>query len=185
MSHVFLVEANAGEEDLDDALDEALPAGTKNYMTPAGHRRLKHELDRLARGIRPRLLEAVSSAGALGARADKGAYLDAKKRLNEAERRIRLLSRRLAAAEIVDPARQRIRDRVFFGATVDFADESGRTRSVTIVGIDEADPEKGRISWLSPVAKALIGASLGDTVRLRTPSGEETVDIVSIDYAAA
>jgi transcription elongation factor GreB len=175
------------ESDADDAAElpedgPALPQGVKNYMTPDGHRRLQLELQLLLREERPKTVEIVAWAAGNGDRSENGDYLYGKKRLREIDRRIRFLAKRLEAAEIVDPARQSRHDQVFFGATVTYADQGGGERTVTIVGIDEADADHGRISWVSPVARALLKAHAGDIVQLRTPAGTEPIEIVDIRY---
>jgi transcription elongation factor GreB len=184
MSKAFLKETDdAPAEPLDQV--PAVPAGVKNYMTPAGHRRLEEELRRLVREERPRVVETVAWAAGNGDRSENGDYLYGKQRLREIDRRIRFLAKRLENAEIVDPARQSRRDQVFFGATVTYADARGGERTVTIVGIDETDLDRGRVSWISPIARALLKAHEGDVVRLRTPSGVEEIEVVEIRYAAA
>jgi transcription elongation factor GreB len=178
------------ESDADDAADlpddePALPQGVKNYMTPDGHRRLREELQQLFREERPKTVEVVAWAAGNGDRSENGDYIYGKKRLREIDRRIRFLSKRLEAAEIVDPARQTRHDQVFFGATVTYADSEGVERTITIVGIDEADADRGRISWISPVARALLKAQEGDVVQLRTPVGIEAIEVTEIRYDAA
>ena len=160
----------------------ALPAGVKNYMTPAGHRGMQEELRRLTREERPKVVEVVSWAAGNGDRSENGDYIYGKKRLREIDGRIRFLSKRLEAAEIVEPTKQKNRDQVFFGATVTYADRRGSEKTVTIVGIDEADLDRGQVSWISPIARALMKAQEGDVVELRTPSGSEPIEIVEIRY---
>ncbi len=181
MSKAFVKEseANEGAELGDDG--PTLPQGLKNYMTPEGHRRLSQELQNLLRDERPKTVEIVAWAAGNGDRSENGDYIYGKKRLREIDRRIRFLSKRLEAAEIVDPARQTRHDQVFFGATVTYADTGGE-RTVTIVGIDEADLERGRVSWISPIARALLKACEGDVVQLRTPGGVEPIEVVKIRY---
>jgi transcription elongation factor GreB len=166
----------------DDEAGAALPAGTANYMTPAGHRALEEELRRLARVERPRVVEVVAWAAGNGDRSENGDYLYGKKRLREIDRRIRFLRKRLESAQVVDPAQQKARDRVFFGARVTYAAEDGAETTVTIVGVDEADLAQGRISWLSPVARALLRTRAGDSVAVRTPAGTETLEVLAIAY---
>jgi transcription elongation factor GreB len=182
MSKAFTKESDAPEED--DVLDDApaLPTGTKNYMTPEGHRRLQDELKQLAKVERPKVVETVSWAAGNGDRSENGDYIYGKKRLREIDRRIRFLTKRLEAAEVVDPAQQKNHEQVFFGATVTYAHEDNTEKTVTIVGIDEADLEQGKVSWISPVARALLKAQVGDTVTLRTPHGPETIEVVAIRY---
>ena len=183
MSKAFVKETEQDEPDLvDDA--PAIPAGAKNYVTPEGYRRMEEELRRLARDERPKIVEIVSWAAGNGDRSENGDYIYGKKRLREIDGRIRFLTKRLESAEIVDPAQQKNRDQVFFGATVTYANSRGDEKTVTIVGIDEADLDRGRISWVSPVARALLKAREGDVVELRTPSGIEPIEIVEIRYEA-
>jgi len=184
MSKAFVKESDDDTAELPQEAP-ALPAGVKNYMTPEGHRRLQGELRRLLRDDRPRVVETVAWAAGNGDRSENGDYLYGKKRLREIDRRIRFLSKRLESAEIVDPTRQCQRDRVFFGASVTYADSRGNERTVRIVGIDEADAERGQVSWISPIARALLKAQEGDTVELRTPGGAERIEIVEIRYPAS
>jgi transcription elongation factor GreB len=168
----------------DDDEDEApaLPAGTRNYMTPAGHERMRDELRRLLREERPKVVEIVSWAAGNGDRSENGDYIYGKKRLREIDRRARFLTKRLESAEVVDPTRQTRRDRVFFGATVTYANGRDEEVTVTLVGIDEANLEAGRISWISPVARALLKAQVGDLVTVRTPAGPEELEVLAIGY---
>ena len=181
MSKAFTRENDAPEEDLE--VEPRRPEGTKNYITPAGHARLKSELKALVEGERPALIKTVSWAAANGDRSENADYLYGKKRLREIERRIRFLMKRLEAAEVVDP-RDQEQERVFFGATVTYSDSSGREHSVSIVGTDEVDPARGRVSWVSPVARALLKARERDTVTLKTPGGEERLEVLGIRYEA-
>jgi transcription elongation factor GreB len=182
MSKAFTKESDGEEED--DLPDEiaGLPAGAKNYMTPQGFERMREELMTLMRKERPEVVQIVSWAAANGDRSENGDYLYGKKRLREIDRRIRFLTKRLESAEVVDPARQTRRDQVFFGATVTYADRRGAERTVTIVGIDDADLDHGRISWISPIARALLKAQEGDVVELRTPAGAERIEVLEISY---
>ena len=182
MSKAFVTETDQ-EEDAPDAPDEALPAGVKNYMTPRGFETLKEELRRLQRDDRPKVVEIVSWAAGNGDRSENGDYIYGKKRLREIDRRIRFLSKRLERSEVVDPAKRPKTDQVFFGATVTCANAKGEERTVKIVGVDEVDPGRGRVSWISPIARALLRAHEGDMVRMRTPGGEEEIEIVKVDYA--
>jgi transcription elongation factor GreB len=167
-------------DDEDEA--PALPAGTRNYMTPAGHERMRDELRRLLREERPKVVEIVSWAAGNGDRSENGDYLYGKKRLREIDRRARFLTKRLESAEVVDPTRQTRRDRVFFGATVTYANGRDEEVTVTLVGIDEANLEAGRLSWISPVARALLKAQVGDLVTVRTPAGPEELEVLAIGY---
>jgi len=180
MSKAFIKETEDEPEPVVEA--PALPAGVKNYMTPEGHRRMQEELRRLMREERPKTVEVVAWAAGNGDRSENGDYIYGKKRLREIDSRIRFLTKRLEAAEVVDPQRQKNRDQVFFGATVTYADRDGTEKTVTIVGIDEADLDQGQVSWVSPIARALMKAHEGDVVELRTPSGIEPIEIIEIRY---
>ena len=185
MSKAFTKEADSeGEEDLPEAA-EALPAGAKNYMTPAGHARMEAELRHLTAVERPRVVEVVSWAAGNGDRSENGDYLYGKKRLREIDRRIRFLLKRLEIAEVVDQGRQTNRDQVFFGATITYADARDEERTVRIVGVDEARREHNEVSWISPVARALLKARVGDVVKMRTPAGIEEIEVVRIEYREA
>jgi transcription elongation factor GreB len=166
--------------DADEA--PALPAGARNYITPEGLARLQAELKQLSRVERPKVVEVVSWAAGNGDRSENGDYIYGKRRLREIDRRIRFLVKRLEIAEVVDPARQKARDRVFFGATVTYADADDAERTVRIVGIDEARFDRGEVSWISPIARALLKARAGDIVKLRTPTGVESIEVVEISY---
>lgn len=181
MNKAFVKEQEGGEDDdLPEA--QALPVGTKNYLTPGGYKGLRDELAQLMNEERPAMVQIVSWAASNGDRSENGDYLYGKKRLREIDRRMRFLTKRLELAEVVDPVLQTNRDHVFFGATVLYANQVGEEQRVTIVGVDEAEPLQGRISWISPVARALTKAKLGDTVTLRTPGGIEELDILDISY---
>ncbi|MCW5599830.1 MAG: transcription elongation factor GreB [Nitrosomonas sp.] len=183
MSKAFVKEADNLDELEEDVPVPPLPQGSKNYMTPGGHARLTEEYLWLLNKERPDVTATVAWAAGNGDRSENGDYLYGKKRLREIDKRLRFLSKRLDIAEIVDPTAPREDPtRIFFGATVCYADQHGQERTVSIVGIDEIDPLKGYISWISPVARALISAREGDTVILRTPAGVEKLDIVSVDY---
>jgi len=184
MNKAFVKESDdADDEDIPEA--RTLPAGARNYITPQGYARLRDELAHLMNVERPAVVQVVSWAASNGDRSENGDYLYGKKRLREIDRRMRFLTRRLDIAEVVDPALQPNRDQVFFGATVDYLDRDGREHTVTIVGVDEAEPLAGRISWISPVARALIKAREGDTVTLRTPGGVQELDILEVRYPGA
>lgn len=170
-------------EDDDEAV-APLPRGVKNYMTPGGYRRLKDELTQLLNVERPQLVQVVSWAASNGDRSENGDYLYGKKRLREIDRRIRYLTRRLDNSEVVNPAARGGTDQVYFGATVTYEDDSGAEHTITIVGLDEVDPARGRVSWISPVAAALLKHSAGDTVNLRTPAGVRQIAIVDVRYEA-
>jgi len=181
MNKAFVKESEGQEDDdLPEHLD--LPAGVRNYMTPDGYARLRGELVHLMNVERPSVVQIVSWAASNGDRSENGDYLYGKKRLREIDRRMRFLTRRLDIAEVVDTSAQPNRDQVFFGATVTYMDRAGEEHTVTIVGVDEAEPLQGRISWISPVARALIKAREGDTVVLRTPSGVDELEILEVRY---
>ena len=158
-------------------------ATVKNYMTPAGYVRLKSELKQLVEVERPEVTRTVAWAASNGDRSENGDYLYGKRRLREIDRRIRYLMKRLENVEVVDPGGQQ-HEQVFFGATVTIADPDGNERTVSIVGLDEVDPACGRVSWVSPIARALLKAREGDVVNLRTPSGVERLEVVEIRYEA-
>jgi len=172
------------EDDEDDA-PPGLPPGTPFYMTPAGHAALQAELRTLWQEERPKVVEVVAWAASLGDRSENADYQYGKRRLREIDRRVRFLRKRLERVQVVDPAAQARRDQVFFGATVTYAREDDSEVTVTIVGVDEAEAEQGRISWVSPVARALLKARVGDLVRIRTPNGPEEVEVVAIRYPEA
>jgi transcription elongation factor GreB len=180
MSKAFIKEA---EDDV-DLPDEAptIPTGVKNYMTPQGHHQLQDELRQLLRVERPKVVETVAWAAGNGDRSENGDYIYGKRRLREIDRRIRFLSKRLESATVVDPAQQKNRDQVFFGATVTYANELGAETTITIVGIDEADFARGQVSWISPIARALMKACEGDVVELRAPAGIERIEVLAISY---
>ncbi|MBV9828837.1 MAG: transcription elongation factor GreB [Alphaproteobacteria bacterium] len=182
MSKAFVKETETEPPD-GDAVAPPLPAGVKNYITPAGHQRLRAELHQLLREERPKVVETVAWAAGNGDRSENGDYIYGKKRLREIDRRVRFLAKRLEIAEIVDPGRQTRHDQVFFGATVTYADTKGSERTVTIVGIDEADADNGRVSWIAPIARALLKGQAGDIVELRTPAGAERIEILDITYS--
>ena len=182
MSKAFTRESDSDEDD--DAQLPALPAGGKNYITPAGYARLRTELMGLIDEERPKVVEVVHWAASNGDRSENGDYLYGKKRLREIDRRIRFLTKRLDIAEVADPALHHGRDQVFFGATVTYADEAGDERTVTIKGIDEADNLAGEVSWVSPVARALLKARVGDEVTLVTPLGPQRIEVMDVRYPA-
>lgn len=170
-------------DSLDDEpeVDPQQPQGVKNYITPAGHARLKSELKALVETERPELVRTVAWAASNGDRSENADYIYGKRRLREIERRIRYLMKRLEIAEVVDP-RDQEQDRVFFGATVVYRDGKGEEQTVSIVGTDEVDPAHRRVSWVSPIARALIKAREGDTVTVNTPSGPEDLEVLEIRY---
>ncbi len=182
MSKAFTKETET-EEDPDDAPDQ-LPTGTKNYIRPRGFARLEEELHQLSRVERPKVVEIVSWAAGNGDRSENGDYIYGKKRLREIDRRIRYLIKRHESAHVVDPALQKNHAQVFFGATVTYIDHHDAERTITIVGVDEADTDNGLVSWVSPVARALLKARVGDTVKVHTPSGDEEIEVLAIRYGA-
>jgi transcription elongation factor GreB len=184
MSKAFTRETETEEEDEAAGLP-ALPAGGKNYITPQGYARLRGELLQLIDEERPKVVEVVHWAASNGDRSENGDYLYGKKRLREIDRRIRFLTKRLEIAEVTDPTVHHGRDQVFFGATVTYAEESGQERTVTILGIDEADSAQGQVSWISPIARALLKAREGDVVKLVTPAGVQEVEVLEVKYPPA
>lgn len=174
----------AGDEEDDDLAPPALPAGTRNYLTPAGYARLRAELLALLDDERPRIVEVVSWAAKNGDRSENGDYLYGKKRLREIDRRIRFLTKRLDLAEVADPSLHHGGDQVFFGATVTYVNQHDQERTVTIKGIDEVDNLAGEISWVSPIARALLKARVGDEVQVMTPGGVEQVEVLAVSYPA-
>ena len=181
MNKAFVKE-DAPEEEAAHASVPALPHGTKNYMTRRGYALLKAELEQLVKGERPALVQVVSWAAKNGDRSENGDYIYGKKRLREIDRRIRFLMKRLETAVLVDPAAQENTQQVFFGATVTVCDAGGCESTYQIVGIDEADAAKGMISWISPLARALLKAREGDAVRFHSPAGPRELEIVEIRY---
>ncbi|MDR2112659.1 MAG: transcription elongation factor GreB [Candidatus Accumulibacter sp.] len=185
MNKAFTRETDDDDDGGAADVSPSLPQGARNYITPVGRARLVDEIDRLLRVERPRVVEVAQWAASNGDRSENGDYLYGKKRLREIDRRIRFLTKRLDLAEVVDPAaRRENRDQVFFGATVTLCDEQGEERTYQIVGIDETDFARGRISWISPLARALLQARQGDEVRFQSPSGWREVEVVSVDYVA-
>jgi transcription elongation factor GreB len=180
MNKAFVKESD--DEDEDEAPESSLPAGTKNYMTVRGHGQLRAEFEHLVKVERPEIVKVVSWAAGNGDRSENGDYIYGKKRLREIDRRIRFLTKRLESAVIVDPADQRECDQVFFAATVTLCDADGAEATYQIVGIDEANAQEGRISWISPLARALLKAREGDTVRFDSPGGLRELDVVDVRY---
>ncbi|NYT59347.1 transcription elongation factor GreB [Alcaligenaceae bacterium] len=182
MNKAFVKESDHDDDDDLEPAAAPLPPGTKNYITTEGYKRLRAELAHLMNEERPEVVQVVSWAASNGDRSENGDYLYGKKRLREIDRRMRFLTKRLEMAEVVDPATQPNKDQVFFGATVEYSDKAGASFKVTIVGVDEAEPLQGKISWISPVARALLKAREGDTVTLRTPAGVDELDILEVSY---
>ena len=183
MNKAFTKEVDDNGDD-DDGLPALppLPAGTKNYLTPQGYARLRAEMLALLDTERPKIVEVVSWAAKNGDRSENGDYLYGKKRLREIDRRIRFLTQRLDIAEVADPSLHHGSDQVFFGACVTYADEAGEQRTITIKGIDEVEHLKGEVSWISPVARALLRAHVGDEVMLSTPQGPARIEVVAVSY---
>ena len=180
MNKAFTRESENADDDEPEVL-APLSAGQKNYITPGGYARLKAELDRLVEKDRPEVVGIVSWAAGNGDRSENGDYIYGKKRLREIDRRIRFLVKRLDLSEVVDPA-ARDSDQIFFGATVTIANRRGETRKLSIVGVDETDTSRGYISWISPMARALLKARAGDTVTLVTPAGPEEIEVLDVRY---
>lgn len=181
MNKAFVRESEGDdEEQLEPSLK--LPPGTRNYITPAGHARLRDELESLVKRERPHVVEVVAWAASNGDRSENGDYIYGKRRLREIDRRIRFLSKRLDIAEIVDPLRQGDNDQIFFGACVTVADQCGQENTYTIVGVDEAEVSRGRISWVSPLARALLKAREGDSIRFQSPVGIRELEILEVMY---
>ena len=180
MNKAFVKEQD--DEDEDEAPESSLPAGTRNYMTVRGHAQIRAEFEHLVKVERPEIVQVVSWAAGNGDRSENGDYIYGKKRLREIDRRIRFLAKRLESAVIVDPAERRDCDQVFFAATVTVCDADGVEATYQIVGIDEANAMEGRISWISPLARALLKAREGDTVRFDSPGGMREMDVIAIRY---
>lgn len=180
MSKAFVKEDDGDEELPSPQLQ--IPAGVKNYITPAGHRKLRDELEHLVKRERPGVVEIVAWAASNGDRSENGDYIYGKRRLREIDRRIRFLSKRMDIAEVVDPLRHVGNTQVFFGATVTVEDQFAAQASYVIVGVDEADVARGRISWISPLARALIKQREGDVIRFHSPLGLRELEIVAVDY---
>lgn len=183
MNKAFTKEPDSDWEDEEPDQPDTLPPSRKNYMTPHGFAQLQAELHHLLREERPKLVETVAWAAGNGDRSENGDYIYGKRRLREIDRRARYLTKRLESAEVVDPEKQQGLQQVFFGATVTYQHQDGSKRTVKLVGVDEADLTQGKISWISPIATALLKAHIGDTVEARTPSGIETITILTIEYS--
>ncbi len=183
MNKAFTRETD-GDED-DESLLPALPTGGKNYITPGGYAALRAELLDLIDTERPKVVEIVHWAASNGDRSENGDYIYGKKRLREIDRRIRFLTKRLEIAEVTDPSVHHGRDQVFFGATVTYQEDSGVQRTVTILGIDEANSALGQVSWVSPIARTLLKSRVGDVLALRTPAGAVEIEVLRVDYPPA
>jgi transcription elongation factor GreB len=183
MSKAFTKEDDNAPEIEEPDEPNPLPAGLKNYITPQGFEALREELKQLRRVERPKVVEVVSWAAGNGDRSENGDYIYGKKRLREIDRRMRYILKRLEIAEVVDPVKQTNRDQVFFGATVIYAEEDDTEHTVRIVGVDEAQLERGEVSWISPIARALLKAHEGDVIELHAPGGTKSIEVVEIRYA--
>ena len=180
MSKAFTKETDSDDED--ELALSPIPAGTKNYLTPQGYQRLRDELLALIDVERPKIVEIVHWAASNGDRSENGDYIYGKKRLREIDRRIRFLTKRLDIAEVADPSVHHGHDQVFFGATVTYVNQDDVERTVTIKGIDEVDNLQGEVSWVSPIARALLKSRVGDEIQLMTPGGLEQVEVLSVSY---
>ena len=185
MNKAFTREPDGDADDDGDDTDAGapvLPQGARNYITPAGYKRLREELLGLLDDERPKVVEVVSWAAKNGDRSENGDYLYGKKRLREIDRRIRFLTKRLDIAEVVDPSLHHGGEQVFFGATVRYVNHRDEERTVTIRGVDEADSSRGEVSWVSPIARALLKSRVGDEVQLATPGGVERIEVIEVGY---
>ncbi len=182
MSKAFTRENDGADDEDELAPLPAIPTGTKNYMTPAGYRLLKAEYMQLLDVERPTTVQIVSWAAGNGDRSENGDYIYGKKRLREIDRRLRFLAKRMENSEVIDPQQRQGCEQVFFGATVTVCHEDGVDRTYSIVGIDEADASKGHISWVSPLARALLKARVDDAVKLQLPNGVEELIVVEVIY---
>ena len=185
MSKAFVKESESDTDGVDGVESRDLLGGARNLVTPRGLAMLRNELQTLRHDERPKVVEVVSWAAGNGDRSENGDYIYGKKRLREIDWRIRYLTKRIDSAEVVDPNQQKNRTQVFFGATATYATVDDRRHTVTIVGVDEADTDRGLISWVSPVAKALLKARVGETVKIKTPGGEDLLEVVEISYPPA
>ena len=183
MSKAFTKESDQDDDDLEESASP-LPAGSKNYITPGGYKALKEEFDYLLKKDRPAVTAAVSWAAKNGDRSENADYQYGKKRLREIDRRLRFLTKRIDIAEVVDPEtpREESAGQVFFGATVTYGHANGNENTITIVGVDEIDLKRNYISWISPLARALMKARPGDAVTLRAPGGVEELDVIEVEY---
>lgn len=184
MNKAFVKESDGDDDEEAAALALAIPAGSKNYITPAGYQRIKDELLQLIDVDRPEVVRIVHWAASNGDRSENGDYIYGKRRLREIDRRIRFLTKRMDSAAIVDPSVHHGSDQIFFGATVTYCNQNDETRTITIVGIDELDPLNGKISWVAPVARALTKAREGDVITFQAPHGVEELEIMEVSYPA-
>lgn len=183
MSKAFSKETDEQDEDEEINSEHELPAGAKNYITPAGYAKLKEEFLQLINSERPELVKTVAWAASNGDRSENADYKYGKRRLREIDRRLRFLTKRMEYAEVIDPA-ERDSDQVFFGATVVVEDQTHDRHTYSIVGMDEVDLSRGRVSWISPIARALLKTREGDTVRFEAPGGSQQLDILEVRYEA-
>jgi transcription elongation factor GreB len=181
VNKAFVKESDADDDDDVGGLPP-IPPGAKNYITPQGYQRIREELLQLIDVERPEVVRVVHWAASNGDRSENGDYIYGKRRLREIDRRIRFLTKRLDLAEVVDPSVHHGSDQVFFGATVTYVNAAGDEQTINIVGIDELDPLHGKISWVSPVARALTKAKEGDVITLRTPAGDDELEILRVTY---
>jgi transcription elongation factor GreB len=181
MSKAFTREPSV-DSDEDEAGLPPIPPGGKNYITPQGYARMRAELFSLIDDERPKVVEIVHWAASNGDRSENGDYIYGKKRLREIDRRIRFLTKRMELASVTDPAVHFGTDQVFFGATVTYEDDQGLAKTITILGIDEADSLNGQVSWVSPIARALLKSKVGDVVRLQTPVGMQDIEVIQVSY---
>lgn len=184
MNKAFTKETDDADEDDAPLGLPSLPVGGKNYITPRGYAHLRGELLDLIDNQRPQVVEAVYWAASNGDRSENGDYIYGKKRLREIDRRIRFLTQRLEIAQVSDPAVHHGSEQVFFGACVRYLEAGGTARSVTILGIDEADSALGQVSWVSPIARTLLQARVGDELQLLTPVGRIEIEVIGVDYPA-
>ena len=184
MNKAFVKESSDDEDDDQASGLPAIPPGAKNYITPEGYQRIREELFSLIDVERPEVVKIVHWAASNGDRSENGDYIYGKRRLREIDRRIRFLTKRLDLAQVVDPTIHHGSDQVFFGATITYLNQQGMEQTVRIVGIDEIDPLHGKISWVSPVARALTKSKEGDVVTLMTPSGPDQLEIIAVEYPA-
>jgi len=184
MSKAFAKESDNADDADEEVRLPPMPAGGKNYITPQGYACLRSELLELIDNERPKIVEIVHWAASNGDRSENGDYLYGKKRLREIDRRIRFLTKRMEIAEIVEPSVHFGNNQIFFGATVTYADEAGVERTVTITGIDEANSTIGEVSWVSPIARTLLKARQGDSLKLVMPAGVEEIEVLSVSYPA-
>jgi len=185
MNKAFTRELDREDDEAEGESESALlPPGVKNYITAGGYQRLRNELMTLLDDERPKVVETVSWAAKNGDRSENGDYLYGKKRLREIDRRIRFLTKRLDIAEVVEPSMHHGSDQVFFGATVRYANDRGEERIVRIMGVDEAETAQGEVSWIAPIARALLKSRVGDELKVVTPRGLEAVEVLAVSYPA-